>query len=145
MIPITDDANAGGNANIRTTSRKDVILFFCCGLLADALPGLFFTPTVLKMLTPDGNPVVLSLSASVGAVIGVLFSSFVLTKLQPEIRVAVNATLQAVGILISWLAGYPTNIIAGISILTIGFAGMLATIMPLSSFAGVLATKSYQL
>ena len=108
--------------------------------------GFFFSTTIIFALKlPDGNPTLLSLCSSIGGVLGNIISTFILTKLYtPKFRVILNAIIQIVGILLTWLLSYPMNVIFGLGILTIGFQGMLTTIMPLSNYAGGMATRSYQ-
>ena len=123
---------------------RDVIGFFIFGLLADALPGFFFSATIIKALDiPDDNAAVLSLSADIGGVVGAFSAALVLRRFQPGTRIVINASLQALGILLSWVLSYPGNMV-GLSILTVGFIGMLGTILPLTSYKPKVVTRSYQ-
>ena len=123
---------------------RDIIGFFIFGLLADALPGFFFSATIIKALgIPDDSAAVLSLSADIGGVVGAFGAALVLRRFRPGARISTNASLQALGILLSWVLSYPGNMV-GISILTVGFIGMLGTILPLTSYKPQIVTRSYQ-
>lgn len=89
--------------------------------------GFFFSTTIISALQiPNGSPAIMSLSGNIGGMIGSVMATFVLVKLSPKVRVIINAILQLLGILLAWLLDYPGNVIAGVSILTIGFQGMLS-------------------
>ena len=130
-------------------SKKDALLYFLCGIASDAIPGFFFSSTIINALNlPNEDPTKMSIYNQFAGVLGTLLSTFVLPRYtvtgSPNTRVILNAVVQFLGILLSWLLKYPYNIVFGTSILTVGFVGMLVTIMPLSNYAGLLATRSYQ-
>ena len=143
-----DDEIVAASSNA-AVSQKDVLLYFLCGIASDAIPGFFFSSTIIIALNlPHEDPTLMAICAQIGGVLGTLLSTFVLPRYtvtrSPNTRVILNAVVQFLGILLSWLLKYPYNIVFGTSILTAGFVGMLVTIMPLSNYAGLLATRSYQ-
>lgn len=121
---------------------RDIIGFFIFALLADALPGYFFSATIIS--TFNNNPAAMMLSASVGGLIGALGAATLLFKrFSAEIRVVLCALTQLTGLLLSWLLPYPASV-AGLAILTVGFVGMLATVLPLTSHKPHAVTRAYQ-
>jgi len=136
-----DNDNEETLVNIKAQWR-DIIGFFFFGLLADALPGYFFSATIIS--TFNNNPAAMMLSASVGGLIGALGAATLLFKrFSAEIRVVLCALTQLIGLLLSWLLPYPTSV-AGLAILTVGFVGMLATVLPLTSYKPHAVTRAYQ-
>ncbi|KAL7546496.1 hypothetical protein ACHAWF_009832 [Thalassiosira exigua] len=139
-----DGNSTKDGATTNTCVWRDVAGFFILGILADALPGYFFSATVLKLLSiPCGSVAPLSLSADVGGVVGVFAASFLLVKLSPELRVCINVAMQSLGIILSWTLSYPSNMV-GIAILTTGFVANLTTLLPLTVYKSDVATRAYQ-
>ena len=143
-----DDEIVAASSN-DDVSKKDVLLYFICGIVSDALPGFFFSSTIIFLLNlPHEDPSLMALYAQIGGLLGTLLSTFVLPRYtvtrSPNTRVILNAFAQFLGLLLTWLLKYPYNIAVGTSLTTVGFVGMLVTIMPLSNYAGLLATRSYQ-
>lgn len=123
---------------------RDLVGFFICGIFADALPGFFFSATLIKaMEIPNDTTAIMALSADVGGVVGGLTAAFILRRFMPDARVLANSILQATGLLLSWVLSYPGNMV-GVSILTVGFQGMLATILPLTAYKPEKVMRSYQ-
>lgn len=141
------DNNSDDNDNEETLVNvkalwRDIIGFFIFGLLADALPGYFFSATIIS--TFNNNPAAMMLSASVGGLIGALGAATMLFKrFSAEIRVVLCALTQLTGLLLSWLLPYPASVV-GLAILTVGFVGMLATVLPLTSYKPHAVTRAYQ-
>jgi len=140
------NTNDGNNNNNKTISKKDSCLYFICGIFGDMLPGFFFSSTIILTLDiPDGQLGLPGVCADVGAFFGIVIATLILVKLKPQARVVLNGITQVIGILLAWFLNYPANVIAGFGITIAGFVGMLATILPLSTYAGKTATKSYQM
>jgi hypothetical protein len=123
---------------------RDVLGFGFLGLVSDALPGFFFSGTLIKYLTPDSNSDIMQLSADIGGALGLIcLATFLTKRLRPDPRVALMVLVQIGGMLGAWIIPWWVNMLF-IGILTFGFQGLIGTLMPLTAFKPMGATRAYQ-
>lgn len=139
----TPAAAAAGTPAEAPWRLRDLLGFLALGLLSDALPGFFFSGTILHSLVPNDDQAILSLSADSGGLLGLLALSLVLYKVHPDARVAGFLCLQAIGMLLCWLLPYPASMV-GVGVLTFGFAATLATVLSLTSLKHKVVTRTFQ-
>ena len=77
-------------------SKKDALLYFLCGIASDAIPGFFFSSTIINALNlPNEDPTKMSIYNQFAGVLGTLRGpSNIIAKNCTAIHTAINCNTQ---------------------------------------------------
>eukprot|EP00948_MAST-09A_sp_MAST-9A-sp1_P003518 g3518.t1 len=120
---------------------RDLIGWLLLGSVSDALPGFFFSGTILSAMVPNGNSAWIGMVSALASLIAAGILILVMKKIWPDIRVIAMNLLQIIGIVLCLLP-FAENM-AGIFLLTFGFFTIHATLLSLTVYQAKLVAAMY--